>query len=154
MRLPGRMDRRWKGLLSHQQLSAARHGTVPHECHLHLRRARSGRSSHSMPPSVQVLNHCAVPQLALPTLFSSPNPPLPHGHNVISTWCSLPKTVSLNSSPSAPPFLCDGGLAANTILVSTLVDVRYKGLLEILISVIPLKSILSYKTTEKLIHHV
>lgn len=103
--LPGRMDRRWKGLLSHQQLPAAHHGTVPPECHLHIRWASSGRSLHSMSLLVHVLNHFGLPELGLPTLFSSPKSSLPHSHDIISTWCSLPKTVSLNSSPSAPSFL-------------------------------------------------
>lgn len=42
--LPGRMDRRWTGLLSHQQLPAAICCWVPQKCYLHLCWARPGKS--------------------------------------------------------------------------------------------------------------
>ncbi|OWK58296.1 Stabilin-2 [Lonchura striata] len=45
-------------------------------------------------PHIQRHLHFALPELGLPTLFSSPNPPLPHSRDVISTWCSLSKTAT------------------------------------------------------------
>lgn len=167
--LPGRMDRRWEGLLSHQPLPAAQHGTVPRECHLHLHRARAGRCSQPMPPAgrslgqpmppaFHVLSHSALPELGLPTLFSSQNPGDPHSHDVVSTWCSLSKTVSSNSiyfkHIQSWCSLLSLALSANTFLESALVDVRYEGLLQILVSAIPLESMPSYGNTEELIHHV
>lgn len=66
--------------------------------------------------------------------FSSPSQPQGYFHTVLSTQSSL---LQFPSQRSLPPTWWFSG--SKYFLVSTLVDVRYKGLLEILISVIPLK---------------
>lgn len=79
---------------------------------------------------------------------SSPNYLFLPNLKATSTWCSLPKAVSFQFLPqcSLPPtWWCSG---SKRFLVSTSLDVRYKGLLEILISVIPLKSMEPHRNTE------
>lgn len=92
--LPGRMDGRWKGLLSHQQLPAAHHGTLPRECHLHIHRASSGRSSHSMSPSFFCSARAWVSYSVFFPKSSSPLQPWCYFHMVLSIQKGLLKFQS------------------------------------------------------------
>ena len=145
MCLPGRMDRRWKGLLCHQQLPAAHRGRVPRKCHLRICWAGSGTSSdihchlrHQSSPIL--LCQCFLAFFLPQILLSLPATRLfPHG-------ALYPKQSPSVPIPVLPPtWRCSG---SKYFLVSTLVDVRHKGLLEILISVIPLKSMELHRNRE------
>lgn len=86
--LPARMDRRWMGLLSHQQLPTAFRVWMPWKCHLHIHWAWSGKAS-------LLLTFCTSSHLfcsaGTSCPHSSPGSPFPPGHMPILTQSSLPQ---------------------------------------------------------------